>query len=336
MFDYSKMFDLSGRRALVIGGASGIGQASALGLAAHGAEVVVADVNVALAEETVDEIKKSGGKAAAMKIDMRDKANIEAAAQSLGALDALVVTPSINVRKPLLDLTDEEFDRVVDLNLKGVFRVLRAFAPPMAARGKGSIVAFSSVRAQVVEPGQGVYAATKAGTLQMIRALAAELGTSGRAPQRRRAGRGRDAADQADHRERGLVSRLRRQIDAEALGQTRPRWPARWCSFAPTQVPTSPALICWSTAVGRLRMVASLRRCRKRQGEGQGPRDLSSRAQRSDPAARAGRRRRRHPADLVRDRQTTLGDAQRQGAANRCPLRAHARTRFAGLPLRAR
>jgi NAD(P)-dependent dehydrogenase (short-subunit alcohol dehydrogenase family) len=179
MFDYSKMFDLSGRRALVIGGASGIGQASALGLAAHGAHVVVADLNAALAEETVQAIKAEGGTAEALTIDMRDKASIEAAAQKLGALDALVVTPSINVRKPLLDLTDEEFDRVVDLNLKGVFRVLRAFAPAMAARGKGSIVAFSSVRAQVVEPGQGVYAATKAGTLQMIRALAAELGTSG-------------------------------------------------------------------------------------------------------------------------------------------------------------
>jgi len=179
MFDYSKMFDLSGRRALVIGGASGIGQASALGLAAHGAHVVVADLNAALTEETVQAIKAEGGAAEALTIDMRDKASIEAAAQKLGALDALVVTPSINVRKPLLDLTDEEFDRVVDLNLKGVFRVLRAFAPAMAARGKGSIVAFSSVRAQVVEPGQGVYAATKAGTLQMIRALAAELGTSG-------------------------------------------------------------------------------------------------------------------------------------------------------------
>jgi NAD(P)-dependent dehydrogenase (short-subunit alcohol dehydrogenase family) len=179
MFDYSKMFDLSGRRALVIGGASGIGQASALGLAAHGAHVVVADLNAALAEETVQAIKAEGGAAEALKIDMRDKASIEAAAQKLGVLDALVVTPSVNVRKPLLDLTDDEFDRVVDLNLKGVFRVLRAFAPAMAARGKGSIVAFSSVRAQVVEPGQGVYAATKAGTLQMIRALAAELGPVG-------------------------------------------------------------------------------------------------------------------------------------------------------------
>ena len=179
MFDYSKLFDLSGRRALVIGGASGIGQACAHGLAAHGAELVVADVNLALAAETEAEIKKAGGKATTLKIDMRDKANVEAAAQSLGALDALVVTPSINVRKPLLDITEEEFDRVIDLNLKGVFRVLRAFAPPMVARGKGSIVAFSSVRAQVVEPGQGVYAATKAGTLQMIRALAAEIGPAG-------------------------------------------------------------------------------------------------------------------------------------------------------------
>ena len=141
--------------------------------------VFVADLNVALAEETVRAIEAEGGAAEALKVDMRDKASIEATAQKLGALDALVVTPSINVRKPLLDLTDDEFDRVVDLNLKGVFRVLRAFAPPMAARGKGSIVAFSSVRAQVVEPGQGIYAATKAGTLQMIRALAAELGTSG-------------------------------------------------------------------------------------------------------------------------------------------------------------
>ena len=144
-----------------------------------GAELVVADLNLALADETVAEIRKAGGKATALKIDMRDKANVDAAATSLGALDAIVITPSINVRKPLLDITEEEFDRVIDLNLKGVFRVLRAFAPAMAARGKGSIVAFSSVRAQVVEPGQGVYAATKAGTLQMIRALAAELGPSG-------------------------------------------------------------------------------------------------------------------------------------------------------------
>jgi len=91
----------------------------------------------------------------------------------------LVSTPSMNVRKPLLEVTDEEFDRVVDLNLKGTFRLVREFGRSMAERGSGSIIAFSSIRAQVVEPGQGVYAATKAGTLQMFRALAAELGGRG-------------------------------------------------------------------------------------------------------------------------------------------------------------
>jgi NAD(P)-dependent dehydrogenase (short-subunit alcohol dehydrogenase family) len=96
-----------------------------------------------------------------------------------GVPDVLVISPSINVRKPLLDITEEEFDRVVGLNLKGIFRALKVFAPGMVARGKGSTIVFSSIRAQVVEPGQGVYAATKAGTLQMIRALAAELGQSG-------------------------------------------------------------------------------------------------------------------------------------------------------------
>jgi NAD(P)-dependent dehydrogenase (short-subunit alcohol dehydrogenase family) len=179
MTDYSKLFDLSGRRALVIGGASGIGRASCFGLASFGAHVVCADLNLAMAEEAARAIEAEGRSAEALRVDLRDGQSVEAAARRVGVPDALVVTPSINVRKPLLDLTDEEFDRVIDLNLKGAFRALRAFAPGMAERGKGSIVAFSSIRAQVVEPGQGVYAATKAGALQMIRALAAELGPKG-------------------------------------------------------------------------------------------------------------------------------------------------------------
>jgi NAD(P)-dependent dehydrogenase (short-subunit alcohol dehydrogenase family) len=95
------------------------------------------------------------------------------------APDVLVVTPAINVRKRVVDISDEEFDRVVGLNLKGTFRAFRTFAPRMADHGGGSIIAFSSVRAMVVEPGQGVYAATKAGTLQLVRALAAEFGERG-------------------------------------------------------------------------------------------------------------------------------------------------------------
>src|SRR5918912_226987 len=82
---------------------------------------------------------------------------IGAAAEGMETPDVLVSTPSINVRKPLLEVTDEEFDRGVDLNLKGTFRLVREFGRRMAERGSGSIIAFSSFRAQVVEPGQGGY-----------------------------------------------------------------------------------------------------------------------------------------------------------------------------------
>lgn len=97
----------------------------------------------------------------------------------MGTPDVLVVTPSVNVRKRLLDIRDDEFDRVVDLNLKGTFRLLREFGAGMAERGRGSIVVLSSIRGQVVEPGQSVYAATKAGVVQLARTLAAELGSRG-------------------------------------------------------------------------------------------------------------------------------------------------------------
>jgi NAD(P)-dependent dehydrogenase (short-subunit alcohol dehydrogenase family) len=94
-------------------------------------------------------------------------------------LDIVVTTPGANVRKPITDYQDQEFDRVVELNLKGTFRVLRAAGQLMSEQQSGSIIAFSSIRSQVVEPGQGVYAATKAGIVQMVRALAAELGSKG-------------------------------------------------------------------------------------------------------------------------------------------------------------
>jgi NAD(P)-dependent dehydrogenase (short-subunit alcohol dehydrogenase family) len=173
------MFDLSGKTALVVGAGSGIGAASAQGLAAFGARVLCADLDAKGVEETVREIENEGGKGEALELDMRHSESVRSAVGRIGTPDVLVSTPSINVRKPVLEITDEEFDRVVDLNLKGTFRLVREFGRGMAERGSGSIIAFSSIRAQTVEPGQGVYAATKAGTLQMFRALAAELGSRG-------------------------------------------------------------------------------------------------------------------------------------------------------------
>jgi len=94
-------------------------------------------------------------------------------------VDGVVCTPGVNVRKPLLDYTPADFQKVVDLNLKGHFQVLQSSARVMKEAGRGSIVLYSSIRARLVEPGQSVYAATKAGVVQLVRTAAAELGSSG-------------------------------------------------------------------------------------------------------------------------------------------------------------
>jgi NAD(P)-dependent dehydrogenase (short-subunit alcohol dehydrogenase family) len=179
MNEYRGLFDLTARTALVVGAASGIGEACAHALAAFGARAVCADVNLAGAERTAAAIAGEGGAAEALGLDVRDTAAIAAARERLGAPDVLVVTPAVNVRKPLLEITDDEFDRVVELNLKGTFRLLRELGGAMAERRRGSIVVLSSIRGQVVEPGQSVYAATKAGVVQLARTLAAELGERG-------------------------------------------------------------------------------------------------------------------------------------------------------------
>jgi NAD(P)-dependent dehydrogenase (short-subunit alcohol dehydrogenase family) len=173
------LFRLDGRSAVVIGAGSGIGQAAARGLAAHGAFVYCADVNPEFAAATARELPHGASLAA----DVTNAASIQQAFdQALserGRLDVVVTTPAVNVRKPLLNYTDEEFDRVINVNLKGTFIVLREAGQRMAAQGSGSLIAISSIRSQTVEPGQGVYAATKSGIIQLVRALAAELGPQG-------------------------------------------------------------------------------------------------------------------------------------------------------------
>jgi len=105
-----------------------------------------------------------------------DHAQVHRLATEFGEASVLVLTAATNVRKRMLDLSDDEFRKVVRLNLEGTFFCLREFGRTMADRRSGSIIVFSSIRAQVIEPGQGVYAATKAGGLQLVRTLAAELG----------------------------------------------------------------------------------------------------------------------------------------------------------------
>ncbi|SEM10956.1 SDR family NAD(P)-dependent oxidoreductase [Streptacidiphilus jiangxiensis] len=174
--DYAQLFRLDGRTAVVIGAGSGIGRESAQALAAQGARVVCADIDGPAAKEVAALI---GGDATAYELDVRDREAVQRAAEELGDVDVLVLTAGTHVRKRLLDYSVEEFERVISLNLTGTFDVLRAFGARMVERGRGSIIAFSSMRAVTVEPGQGVYSASKAGVAQLIRSAATEFGPYG-------------------------------------------------------------------------------------------------------------------------------------------------------------
>ncbi|MGI9031117.1 MAG: SDR family NAD(P)-dependent oxidoreductase [Ilumatobacteraceae bacterium] len=170
------LFDLDGRTALVVGAGRGIGAAAAQGLAAFGARVICADIDLASAQ---DVSRQLGGDAEAHLLDLTDGPSIDALAAEVGAPDVLVTTPAVNVRKPIVDYSDDELDRVVDLNLKSTFRLCRTFGRLMAANGRGSMIGFTSIRSQTTEPGQGAYAATKAAIVMLFRTLAAELGPHG-------------------------------------------------------------------------------------------------------------------------------------------------------------
>lgn len=178
----SNLFDLSGKTAIVIGGASGIGEAIARGCAELGARVFCLDVNEQAASAVAKRVSAAGCTCEAGVLDIRDSAAVDRVFDRIDAqhgVDVAICTPSINVRKPILKYTDDELARVLDVNIKGNFHVLRAAGRVMTTRRKGSIILFSSIRSQVVEPGQGAYAATKAGIVQLVRTAAAEFGPFG-------------------------------------------------------------------------------------------------------------------------------------------------------------
>src|SRR5215467_11669426 len=179
---YRAMFRLDGKTALVLGAASGIGKASAEALAALGATVICSDKNKEGVETTAANISLRG-RAEVHVVDANSAESVNALAAAIETnykrLDIAVTTPAIHVRKLMCDYTDEEYDRVADLNLRGTFFFLRAFGRMMARQGTGSLIASSSVRATTLEPGLAIYGATKAGIIQMVRGLASEIGPSG-------------------------------------------------------------------------------------------------------------------------------------------------------------
>ena len=177
------LFSLDGRVALVAGAASGIGRAAARGLAAAGATTLCADLSEQGANQTAAEIRGDGGKAEALTLDITDPTSVASAVKLIQEkhrqVHVLVSTPAVNVRKPLLSYTGDEFDKVIRLNLKGTFLIAQAVGRMMHENKAGSIILLSSIRSVTVEPGQGVYAATKAGLVQLARTFAAEFGSAG-------------------------------------------------------------------------------------------------------------------------------------------------------------
>ena len=141
----SDMFTLSGKVVAVVGAGSGIGEAIALGAASQGASFVAClDLNEAAATKVAGTIKAQGGQAAAGVVDIANSETVsacfEALAQAHGRLDGVVCTPSINVRKPILAYTGDEFDRVVRVNLRGTFNVLQTVGRIMTAQHRALLV----------------------------------------------------------------------------------------------------------------------------------------------------------------------------------------------------
>lgn len=163
----------------MVGAGSGIGAAAARGLGQFGAEVWCADASEPAARATADGIVASGGGATALAFDLLDTGAVRQTIGEIPVPDVLVTTPAVNVRKRIVDYTEDDLDRVVDLNLKAVFRLCQVVGRRMASASGGSMIGFASIRAQTTEPGQSAYAATKAATIMLFRTLAAELGPSG-------------------------------------------------------------------------------------------------------------------------------------------------------------
>ena len=176
-------FDHSGRTAFVTGAGSGIGRAIASRLAGEGAVVVVADVRLDGARQTVDAIESAGGRALAIELDVRVPAQAEAARdaalEAFGAIHFLVNNAGLVRMSVLDDLDEEEWDLVLDTNLKGMYVVTRAIAPAIGDAGGGAIVNMSTIESEVIVSSAGHpqvhYNASKGGVKMLTKALAVEL-----------------------------------------------------------------------------------------------------------------------------------------------------------------
>lgn len=173
--DPGALFDLAGTTAVVVGGASGLGRAIAIGLAAHGATVAIGDIDVDGARTVID---VCGGDGAAFEADVTDAASLtsfrRAVIEAYDGYDVVVVLPGINERVPLLELDESDWRRVIEVNLTGTYQAVKHLGRHLVDRQAGSVITMASVLGLGGLPNQGVYSASKGGVVQLTRTLAAE------------------------------------------------------------------------------------------------------------------------------------------------------------------
>jgi 2-hydroxycyclohexanecarboxyl-CoA dehydrogenase len=174
---------LDGKTAVVTGGARGIGQAIATVLANQGAAVAVWDLNLAGAEETAAAIREKGGTAIAVGVDAADAAEVAAAAartrSEFGPVAILVNNAGVSGFEPFTSITEESWDRIIRINLKGPFLVTKEIVTDMLAARWGRIVNISSSSAQTGAPVMAHYVASKGGVIGLTKALAMEYADHG-------------------------------------------------------------------------------------------------------------------------------------------------------------
>ena len=174
---------LNQKTAIVTGAGSGMGQAEAIGFAKEGAQVVVADVNLATAEATRDAIIAAGGKAIALAVDVTQLADlqhlVDVTLATYGRIDVLVNNAGITRDRMFLKMTPEDWAQVIDTNLNSMFNVTKQVVSDMVEKGWGRIINISSVNGEKGQAGQTNYSAAKAGMHGFTMALAQELATKG-------------------------------------------------------------------------------------------------------------------------------------------------------------
>jgi 3-oxoacyl-[acyl-carrier protein] reductase len=174
---------LAGRVAIVTGGGGGIGRGVAIELARHGAFVVAAGIHHERVEEVRLLIEAEGGTCRSLEVDISDNEAVEAMVErtlaEFGRIDVLVNSAAHRARGPVLEMTDQEWLRVIDVNLNGTFYLTRAVARPMVAQRSGTMILFASDRALFGGVNGANYAASKGGVIAYTKSLALELGQHG-------------------------------------------------------------------------------------------------------------------------------------------------------------